>query len=245
MGEWENFIILGEKVKKLTESLQKDTKNVEDTLTQFKETLSKEETTSKEWDELRELSESLSKAMDELGNVRKKAASKDIAIEFVGATNSGKSSVINALLRESRLPVGFMQTTMCSIRVCVKEIEEWSVEKIGKDGEVEFLSEAIEEKALENLLSEMSGLENEQLRKEKGIDLNTIIQINWPKENCKKLPENVILCDTPGFGESGEDIQLVTERCKKADIIVAVMDSSSPSRGRVSKTSIFFPVNII
>ena len=239
MGEWENFIILGEKVKKLTESLQKDTKNVEDTLTQFKETLSKEETTSKEWDDLRELSESLSKAMDELGNVRKKAASKDIAIEFVGATNSGKSSVINALLRERRLPVGFMQTTMCSIRVCVKEIEEWSVEKIGKDGEVEFLSEAIDEKALENLLSKMSGWKNEQLRKEKGIDLNTIIQINWPKEKCKKLPENVILCDTPGFGESEEDIQLVTERCKKADIIVAVMDSTSPSREIVSKTSMF------
>ena len=245
MGEWENFIILGEKVKKLTESLQKDTKNVEDTLTQFKETLSKEETTSKEWDELRELSESLSKAMDELGNVRKKAASKDIAIEFVGATNSGKSSVINALLRERRLPVGFMQTTMCSIRVCVKEIKEWSVEKIGKDGEEEFLSEAIEEKALENLLSKMSGLKNEKLRKEEGIDLHTTVQINWPKEKCRKLPENVILCDTPGFGESEEDIQLVTERCKKADIIVAVMDSTSPSRGRVSKTSIFFPVNII
>ena len=239
MGEWENFIILGEKVKKLTESLQKDTKNVEDTLTQFKETLSKEETTSKEWDELRKLSESLSKEMDELRNVSKKAASKDIAIEFVGTTNSGKSSVINALLRERRLPVGFMQTTMCSIRVCVKEIKEWSVKKIDKDGEEEFLSEAIEEKALGNLLSKMSGLKNEQLRKEEGIDLYTTIQINWPKEKCKKLPENVILCDTPGFGESEEDIQLVTERCKKADIIVAVMDSTSPSREIVSKTSMF------
>ena len=240
MGEWEKFIILGEKVKNLTKSLQEDTKYVKDTLMQFKETLSKEETTSKEWDELRKLSESLSKEMDELRNVSKKAASKDIAIEFVGTTNSGKSSVINALLRERRLPVGFMQTTMCSIRVCVKEIKEWSVKKIDKDGEEEFLSEAIEEKALGNLLSKMSGLKNEQLRKEEGIDLYTTIQINWPKEKCKKLPENVILCDTPGFGESEEDIQLVTERCKKADIIVAVMDSTSPSKGRVSKTSIFF-----
>ena len=238
-GEWGKFEILREEVEKLTKLLQKDTEEVEDISKQFEETLSEEEKTFKECADLGILYQSLTKAMTELRNVREKLASKDIVIEFVGTTNSGKSSVINALLRERRVPVGFMQTTMCSIRVRVTENREWSVEKIGKDGEKKLLSEAIEEKALENLLSKMSGLKNEKLRKEEGIDLYTTVQINWPKEKCRKLPENVILCDTPGFGESEEDIQLVTERCKKADIIVAVMDSTSPSREIVSKTSMF------
>lgn len=215
-GEWGKFEILREEVEKLTELLQKDTEKVEDISKQFEETLSEEEKTFKECADLGILCQSLTKAMTELRNVREKLASKDIVIEFVGTTNSGKSSVINALLRERRVPFGFMQTTMCSIRVRVTENREWSVEKIGKDGEKKLLSEAIEEKALENLLSKMSGLENEKLRKEEGIDLYTTVQINWPKEKCRKLPENVILCDTPGFGESEEDIQLVTERCKKS-----------------------------
>ena len=238
-GECGKFEILREEVEKLTKLLQKDTEKVKDISKQFEETLSEEEKTFKECADLGILCQKLTKAMTELRNVREKLASKDIVIEFVGTTNSGKSSVINALLRERRVPVGFMQTTMCSIRVRVTENREWSVEKIGKDGEKKLLSEAIEEKALENLLSKMSGLKNEKLRKEEGIDLHTTVQINWPKEKYRKLPENVILCDTPGFGESEEDIQLVTERCKKADIIVAVMDSTSPSREIVSKTSMF------
>ena len=196
-GEWGKFEILHEEVEKLTKLLQKDTEKVEDISKQFEETLSEEEKTFEECADLGILCQSLTKAMTELRNVREKLASKDIVIEFVGTTNSGKSSVINALLRERRVPVGFMQTTMCSIRVRVTENREWSVEKIGEDGEKKLLSEAIEEKALENLLSKMSGLKNEKLRKEEGIDLYTTIQINWPKEKCRKLPENRIVTFAP------------------------------------------------
>ena len=166
-GEWGKFEILREEVEKLTKLLQKDTKEVEDISKQFEETLSEEEKTFKECADLGILCQSLTKAMTELSNVREKLTSKDIVIEFVGTTNSGKSSVINALLRERRVPVGFMQTTMCSIRVRVTENREWSVEKIGKDGEKKLLSEATEEKALENLLSKMSGLQTKSYGKRK------------------------------------------------------------------------------
>ena len=120
-GEWGKFEILREEVEKLTKLLQKDTEEVEDITKQFEETLSEDEKTFKECADLGILCQSLTKAMTELRNVREKLASKDIVIEFVGTTNSGKSSVINALLRERRVPVGFMQTTMCSIRVRVTE----------------------------------------------------------------------------------------------------------------------------
>ena len=47
------------------------------------------------------------------------------------------------------------------------------------------------------------------------------------------------MCDTPSLGENDEDEELITQKGEKADIIVAVMDSMSPSLGRVSKMLLF------
>ena len=236
---WRNLSLLVEDVKKLTKPLQEDTEKIAHILKDYEKTLGAEGATPKECDELSQLSQSLDKVMDDLKNVREKEASKDILIQFVGTTGSGKSSLINALLGERRLPVGFMQTTMCSIKVCPTEDSEWSIEIINENGSKQILSKGADDKTVRDLLNKMSGQKNEQLRKEKGIGLRTIIQVNWPASKCKKLPRNVILCDTPGFGESDEDMELVSQTCKKADVIVAVMDSMSPSRGRVSKLHIF------
>ena len=98
-------------------------------------------------------------------------------IQFVGATSSGKSSLINALLGESRPPVGFMQTTICSIKVCITENSEWRVKIIDENGSKETLTEGTNEKAASDRLSKMSGRENEQRWKEKGIGRRTIVQV--------------------------------------------------------------------
>ena len=237
--EWRKFSLLVEDVKKLTKQLQENTEKISKILKDYEKILRAERATLKECDELSQLSQSLNKVMDDLKNVREKEASKDIVIQFVGSTGSGKSSLLNALLGEPRLPIGFMQTTMCSIKVCITEDSEWSIEKIDEKGKKEALTGETDDKIINDLLSKMSGQINEQLRKEMGISLRTIIQVNWPASKCKKLPQNVILCDTPGFGESNEDMELVPLTCKKADVIVAVMDSQSPSRGRVSKLHIY------
>ena len=237
--EWRKFSGLIEEVKKLTKPLQEDTKKIAHILKNYEKILRTERATPKEYDELSQLSQSLNKVMDDLKNVREKEASKDILIQFVGVTNSGKSSLINALLGERRLPVGFTRGAKCPIKVCITEDSEWSIEKIPEKENKETLTGQTDDKIVSDLLSKMSGQINEQLRKEKGKSLRTIIQLNWPASKCKKLPRNVILCDTPGFGESDEDMELVTQTCKKADVIVAVMDFMSPSRGRVSKLHIF------
>ena len=96
----------------------------------YEEILKTEGAKPEECGELSQLSQSLNKVMDNLKNVREKETSKDIVIQFVGATSSGKLSLINALLRKRRPPVGSMQTTMCSIKVCITEDGEWSIEKI-------------------------------------------------------------------------------------------------------------------
>jgi len=43
------------------------------------------------------------------------------------------------------------------------------------------------------------------------------------------------LYDTPGFGEDSEVDEVLKESCKKADIIVAVMETKGPSLKNVSK----------
>ena len=120
----EKFTELTEEVKKLTKPLHEDTEKITNILKKYEEILNEEGATFKEYDELSELSQTLTKVKTDLRNVREKETSKDIVIQFVGKTSSGKSSLINALLRESRLPVGFMRTTMCSTTVCCTEESE-------------------------------------------------------------------------------------------------------------------------
>ena len=233
----EKFTELTEEVKKLTKSLQEDTENIANISKDYGEFLNKERATFEAYDELSQLSQTLTKVTTDLKNVREKETSKDILIQFVGKTSSGKSSLINALLGKKRLPVGFMQTTICFTMVCCTE--KWSIEIIGEDGSKEILSVGTDDKTVIDLLSKMTGRENEQRRKEKGIDGRTILRVNWPLNQCKTLPRNVVLCDTPGLGENDEDDELTTQRGEKADIIVAVMDSMSPSSRTVSKMLLF------
>ena len=87
-------------------------------------------------------------------------------IQFAGATSSGKSFFINALLGESRPPVGFMQTTICSIKVCITENSQWRVKIIDENGSKETLTEGTNEKTVSDRLSKMSGRENELRWKE-------------------------------------------------------------------------------
>lgn len=50
-----------------------------------------------------------------------------------------------------------MQTTMCSINVHITKDEKWSVTVKDEKGETECLSETKDEKAIIDLLSQMSG----------------------------------------------------------------------------------------
>ncbi|KAL9989161.1 hypothetical protein ACROYT_G003678 [Oculina patagonica] len=125
-------------------------------------------------------------------------ATDQLVIKFVGSVNSGKSSLINALLREDCLPTTCGESTMCLFKICTTEEERWSVQRDGG-------------------------------KKRYGD------HVNWPQKLCKTLPENVVLYDTPGFGEEIKVEQVVKNTCQTADIIVAVMDIMSPQLVAVSK----------
>lgn len=233
--EWRYFKEVAEKLKNLTKKLEEETKKIEPTYESYLKQLQEELGTFEEWKDLHELNESLEEIQAELRKVQQKADSEKILIKFAGTTSSGKSSLINALLRSRRLPVGFMQTTMCSFKVCTTSKKEWSATVNKGNGKTEPLASSENEEDLKNLLSNMSGEEHAKKRKEMGIDTCTVVQVNWPEEQCKFLPLDVVLFDTPGYGEDEESDEVITESCREADIIVAVMDAMTPSKAIVSK----------
>ncbi|KAL9989158.1 hypothetical protein ACROYT_G003675 [Oculina patagonica] len=233
--EWEQFTDEVNKVKKVTTKIQEETKKIAAICTEYNKLLRDELATPEEYKDLNQLIECLAEIQKNLENVKGKEASKNINIVFLGTTSSGKSSLINALLRERRLPVGFMQTTMCSIKVCTTEQKEWSVTVTDENDKTVVLSETNDETAIKDLLSKMSGRTHSKEREELKINTRSIVQVNWPKELCEVLPLNVVLFDTPGFGEDEESMNVVTQSCREADIIVAVMDAMSPSKATLAK----------
>ena len=233
--EWAHFTEIADKVKNVTEKLTKETDNIEQTYNSYWKLLQEELVTAKEWQDLHELIKGLKDVQAELTKVQEKAASGKILIKFAGATSSGKSSLINALLKSYRLPVGFMQTTMCSFKVCTAKQEEWSVTVTNEEGQTKCLSSSKTETEIRDLLSNMSGTNHANDRNEMGIGTRSVVQVNWPEDQCKVLPLNVVLYDTPGLGEDDESEKIITESCREADIIVAVMDVMSPSKATVSE----------
>lgn len=228
------FTEVADKARTLTTKLKGENDKIKQICTEFSLGLRKELATPEECENFSQLNERLAEVQSELANVQEKQDTDKILIAFVGATSSGKSSLINALLQERRLPVGFLQTTMCSIKVCTTEQKEWSVSVTTKDGEKQLLSQTTNEKAIKDLLSEMSGEEYSGERKKLGINTCSIVQVNWPRHLCEELPLNVVLLNTPGFEEDEESIEVVTKSCREADIIVDVMDAMSPSQAAVS-----------
>ena len=222
-NEWDDFKETAEKIEDLRANIQSLTEAIEEVRGVCNE-FSKEylDKIPREPEEIQMLRDKLKEMVVELKDELKKAVSEDIAIVFVGRTSSGKSSLINALLRESRLPVKKAQTTMCKIQVRPTAETEWSVEMLGCEKPVFSKMSKEDVKAL---LSKMS---NAAEREKLNIDSHSVIQVNWPRHLCT-LPENIVLIDTPGCSESTDGNKVVLDCCKEADILVGVMDFMSPS----------------
>ena len=225
--KWDDFKETAEKIEgNLRANIQSLTEAIEEVRGVCNE-FSKEylDKIPREPEEIRMLRDELKEMVDELKDELKKAVSEDIAIVFGGRTSSGKSSLINALLGESRLPVKKAQTTMCKIQVRPTAETEWSVEMLGCEKPVFSKMSKEDVKAL---LSKMSGKSNAAEREKLNIDSHSVIQVNWPRHLCT-LPENVVLIDTPGCSESTDGNKVVLDSFKEADILVGVMDFMSPS----------------
>ena len=159
-----------------------------------------------------------------------KAVSKDVTVVFVGRTNSGKSTLINALLRDDRLPAGPGITTMCTIKVRPTPEKLWSVIDTGSGT---ILSDKMDREAVKEYLDALVPDETEKQRKKENITSKSIVLVNWPSDLCNP-PEDIVLVDTPGMAEIEDYDQVVADSFKIADLIVAVINLDSPSMKVVS-----------
>lgn len=175
------------------------------------------------------IEEDLHKIQEFLEKIKLKASKGEVVIEFVGGQSSGKSTLINALLREKRLPAGYGSSTMCLTEIYTTDDEDWSV--------------TVDDKSLFNLNSEqiiklltaITCKEKKEEREQLGINKDSLVRVFWPKRESRVLPKNIVLVDSPGYGEMRNRDDAVQKSCKKADILVAVMNPHHPSLGHVSK----------
>ena len=228
-SQWETLRIVIQEAEDDRKKLQNVKEDNHELCKTYLDHLNQDLATPDECKSVEYVEKQLQKIQEDLERIQKKAYGK-VVIEFVGATSSGKSTLINAFTREERLPTGFAETTMCLIEIYTTDDEEWSVKVNDK-----MLSDVKDMEGIRDLLTSISQEDVRNERSDLNINEGSVVRVGWPKKRSKKLPENVVLVDSPGYGETENCDQIVKNSCQKADIIVAVMDSMSPSIKHVSK----------
>ena len=95
---------------------------------------------------------------------------------FFGRTSNGKSTVINAMLREKILPTGIGHTTHCFLQV-------EGCDSADQAGLLTPGSDTAQRLDSLNMLG--SALSAEKL------DSNCLVRVLWPKDKCQLLREDV------------------------------------------------------
>ncbi|XP_062575016.1 dynamin-like protein 2, partial [Saccostrea cucullata] len=115
----------------------------------------------------------------------------DCAIVVAGETGSGKSTIINLILGEDILPSHIKATTT---RVCrIRYSEKRKVSTLDKDGKVLTMSEFKDEEDMSEMLEDIANTYDHRIE---------YIDICFP---VPLLKGNIIIVDTPGKGDSGQD----------------------------------------
>ncbi|XP_065345102.1 transmembrane GTPase Marf isoform X2 [Cloeon dipterum] len=132
-------------------------------------------------------------------------------VAFFGRTSNGKSTVINAMLRDKILPSGIGHTTNCFLQVEGSET-----------GEAYLVTEDSSEK--QNVKS--VGQLGHALCKEK-LKESQMVRIFWPKEKCLLLRDDVVLVDSPGIDVTPNLDEWIDKHCLDADVFVLVANAES------------------
>ncbi|CAF0898401.1 unnamed protein product [Rotaria sp. Silwood1] len=132
-------------------------------------------------------------------------------VVFFGRTSNGKSTTVNAMLRERILPVGMGHTTNCFLQIEGTDKAEPYVLTPGSD----------EPKSVTSLGNVGSALSREKL------DSDSLVKILWPKEKCRLIRDDVILVDSPGIDVSANLDQWIENHCLDADVFVLVISAEA------------------
>ncbi|KAJ8948205.1 hypothetical protein NQ318_010481 [Aromia moschata] len=132
-------------------------------------------------------------------------------VAFFGRTSNGKSSVINAMLRDKILPSGIGHTTNCFLQV------------EGSPSDEAYL---VLEGSTEHCAVESVGQLAHALCKEK-LNESTLVRVYWPKNRCLLLRDDVVFVDSPGVDVTPNLDEWIDKHCLDADVFVLVANAES------------------
>lgn len=132
-------------------------------------------------------------------------------VAFFGRTSNGKSTVINAMLRDKILPSGIGHTTNCFLQVEGSE-----------NGEAYLMTEESKEKQNVQSVGHLA----HALCKEK-LSESTLVRVFWPRDKCLLLRDDVVLVDSPGIDVTPNLDEWIDKHCLDADVFVLVANAES------------------
>ncbi|KAM9789707.1 LOW QUALITY PROTEIN: mitofusin-1-like [Neosynchiropus ocellatus] len=186
---------------------------------------------------LREQRADLESWATKLSTIREVLVRRHMKVAFFGRTSNGKSTVINALLRERVLPTGIGHTTNCFLRIQ------------GTDREEPYLTTETSERSIHTVHHLAHAL-----HRSSSLDSRSLVEVFWPKSRCALLREDLVLMDSPGTDVTQELDYWIDEFCLDADVFVLVGNAESTLMNteklffhkvgqRISKPNIFIVHN--
>ncbi|GAA6232803.1 mitofusin-1-like isoform X1 [Lates japonicus] len=147
-----------------------------------------------------------------LSTIRDVLLRRHMKVAFFGRTSNGKSTVINAMLRDRVLPSGIGHTTNCFLRV------------EGTDGDEAYLTtEASNERRSVSTVNQLA----HALHMDPTLDSGSLVKVFWPKSRCALLRDDLVLMDSPGTDVTLELDSWIDKFCLDADVFVLVGNAES------------------
>lgn len=133
-------------------------------------------------------------------------------VVFFGRTSNGKSTVINAMLKNKILPSGIGHTTNCFVQVEGTDSDEAYI--VTEDAPTE-------KRSIQSISHLAHALSKVRLVSE------SLVRICWPKHRCSFLKDDVIFLDSPGIDISPDTDKWIDKFCLDADVFVVVANAES------------------
>uniref|UniRef100_A0A674BCV3 Mitofusin 1b n=1 Tax=Salmo trutta TaxID=8032 RepID=A0A674BCV3_SALTR len=147
-----------------------------------------------------------------LQTIKDVLARRHMKVAFFGRTSNGKSTVVNAMLRDRVLPSGMGHTTNCFL----------SVE--GTDADHAYLkTEGSEEEKSIKTVNQLG----HALHMDESLDAGCLVRVFWPKTKCALLRDDLVLVDSPGTDVTTQLDSWIDNFCLDADVFVLVANSES------------------
>lgn len=141
-------------------------------------------------------------------------------VAFFGRTSNGKSTVINAILRDDVLPRGYGHTTGCFLQIQGIQEDSSYIEICSKNGQPP------DQQVVRKPIDSVNQIAN-ALNSNENLEYSTLVKIYWPIRRCALLKHDVVLVDSPGVDvEENLDIW-IDEHCHDADVFVLVSNAES------------------